>query len=81
MSVTRLHVDPVAVMPKGAKPPQPVDLHMQADLEFLAVLDHWRERQPDKPDRTEAIRRLVYRGATGQPAPPRHAPDTAAGKR
>jgi hypothetical protein len=29
---------------------------------MLVAIDAWAERQPDKPDRSEAIRRLVQRG-------------------
>jgi metal-responsive CopG/Arc/MetJ family transcriptional regulator len=29
---------------------------------WLAAVDEWRERQPDRPNRSEAIRRLVERG-------------------
>jgi len=30
--------------------------------EFMACLDRWASRQPDKPSRSEAIRRLVEIG-------------------
>ena len=32
---------------------------MKASPEFLARLDQWRRKQPDLPNRSEAIRRLV----------------------
>lgn len=34
--------------------------------EFLATIDTWREAQPDKPSRSEAIRRLVERGLVAE---------------
>jgi hypothetical protein len=30
--------------------------------EMLATIDKWRRRQPDLPDRSEAIRRLIELG-------------------
>jgi metal-responsive CopG/Arc/MetJ family transcriptional regulator len=33
--------------------------NMKASPEFLARLDQWRRKQPDLPNRSEAIRRLV----------------------
>jgi hypothetical protein len=33
--------------------------NMKASPEFLARLDEWRREQPDLPNRSEAIRRLV----------------------
>jgi metal-responsive CopG/Arc/MetJ family transcriptional regulator len=35
---------------------------MKISPEFLARLDDWRRRQPDLPNRSEAIRRLVEAG-------------------
>jgi hypothetical protein len=35
---------------------------MKASPEFLARLDHWRRKQRDLPNRSEAIRRLVDAG-------------------
>jgi hypothetical protein len=35
---------------------------MRASKEFLESVDKWRSKQPDKPSRAEAIRRLVERG-------------------
>ena len=34
----------------------------------LAALDKWAEKQPDRPTRAEAIRRLVEIGLSGQPS-------------
>jgi hypothetical protein len=34
-------------------------LHMRVGDEFLAKLDSWRERLPDQPGRTEALRRAL----------------------
>src|SRR5712671_94796 len=35
--------------------------------EFRARIDAWAARQDDKPERSEAIRRLVERGLAGEP--------------
>jgi metal-responsive CopG/Arc/MetJ family transcriptional regulator len=35
---------------------------MQVSPQFLARLDQWRRKQPDLPNRSEAIRRLVEAG-------------------
>jgi hypothetical protein len=32
---------------------------MRVDHEFIAKIDNWRRQQPDFPNRTESIRRLV----------------------
>ena len=32
---------------------------MRATAEFLEAVDEWRRKQPDIPNRSEAIRRLV----------------------
>lgn len=37
---------------------------MRVQPVFLATVDAWREAQPDKPSRSEAIRRLVERALT-----------------
>lgn len=34
-------------------------LQMRVSLDFLAKVDNWRRKQPDLPNRSEAIRRLV----------------------
>lgn len=34
--------------------------------DFLAALDAWREAEPDKPSRSEAIRRLVQEALEGK---------------
>jgi metal-responsive CopG/Arc/MetJ family transcriptional regulator len=33
--------------------------NMKTSPEFLARLDKWRRKQPDLPNRSEAVRRLV----------------------
>jgi hypothetical protein len=43
--------------PPGRTQDRPMQLRVNAD--FLALLDHWRLKQPDAPSRTEAIRQLV----------------------
>jgi hypothetical protein len=43
--------------PTKERPGRPVQ--MRLDEKFLARLDDWRRLQPDLPNRTEAIRRLV----------------------
>jgi hypothetical protein len=47
---------------KVGRPPQarkgrPIQMRLEDD--FLAKVDDWRRIQPDLPNRTEAIRRLV----------------------
>jgi metal-responsive CopG/Arc/MetJ family transcriptional regulator len=37
-------------------------LDMRVPPGFLAKVDQWRRRQPDLPNRSEAIRRLVEAG-------------------
>jgi hypothetical protein len=34
-------------------------LQIVVDAEFLAAVDGWRRKQPDVPNRSEAIRRMV----------------------
>jgi len=43
-------------------------MQMRVTDEFIAELDDWRRKQPDLPNRTEAIRRLVRLGIDA-PAP------------
>jgi hypothetical protein len=38
---------------------QDKQLQMRVDDEFLDEVDRWRLSEPDKPNRTQAIRRLV----------------------
>lgn len=42
-------------------PPPSATTRMQLVVtqEFLAMVDRWRRRQPDIPNRSEAIRRMV----------------------
>jgi hypothetical protein len=44
-------------------------LRMRVSETFLKPLDTWRKKQPDKPSRSEAIRRLVFQalGLTEKP--------------
>jgi len=35
---------------------------MRVTEEWLATIDEWRRKQPDLPQRAEAIRRLVEKG-------------------
>lgn len=50
-------------MSKQARPERQSErFNMKASPEFLARLDHWRRKQPDLPNRSEAIRRLVDAG-------------------
>jgi hypothetical protein len=37
----------------------------------LRIIDDWRRRQPDLPDRADAIRRLFRLGLTAKTAPPK----------
>lgn len=41
---------------------------MRVTPEFLATIDAWAEAQPDKPSRSEAIRRLVEEALKAQRA-------------
>lgn len=46
----------------GGRPPgqiHDIHLHMRVNQGFLTKIDDWRRKQPDLPNRTEAIRRLV----------------------
>jgi len=47
---------------------------MRVSDEFLRAIDGWRSKQPDKPSRAEAIRRLVMEA---QPPVPRRRKGTA----
>ena len=47
---------------------------MRVSDTFLRALDRWCSKQPDKPSRAEAIRRLVMEA---QPPAPRQRKDTA----
>jgi hypothetical protein len=38
---------------------QDVPMQMRVSGEFIKALDDWRNAQPDRPSRSEAIRRLV----------------------
>jgi hypothetical protein len=40
---------------------QTINLHLKVSVEFVRSIDDWRRHQPDLPNRTEAIRRLVGR--------------------
>jgi hypothetical protein len=37
-------------------------LHVRVTDDFLVLIDDWRRKQPDMPNRTEALRRLVELG-------------------
>jgi hypothetical protein len=39
--------------------PKPLLIQVRVSLKYLAALDAWRVKQPDKPSRSEAIRRLT----------------------
>jgi hypothetical protein len=38
---------------------QDTGLHMKVTAAWVKAIDDWRATQPDQPNRTEAIRRLV----------------------
>lgn len=40
---------------------------MRADDAFIKAVDDWRRKQPDLPNRSEAIRRLVEQALAAQP--------------
>ena len=42
---------------------------MRVQPEFLDTIDAWREAQPDKPSRSEAIRQLVEVGLKAAQGP------------
>jgi hypothetical protein len=44
-----------------------VRLNMRVPPEFWRTVDEWRRRQPDLPNRSEAIRRLVELGSKVKP--------------
>ncbi len=45
---------------KGGRPPiNATPLTVRLEPASLARLDRWREEQPDRPSRPEAIRRLI----------------------
>jgi hypothetical protein len=44
-----------------------VQLMIRAMPDMIARVDEWRRAQPDLPNRTEAIRRLVEIGLTAKP--------------
>ena len=48
--------------PPGRIHDEPFNMRVSAD--FLKSIDKWREKQDDKPSRSEAIRRLVELGLT-----------------
>lgn len=41
-------------------------MQLRVNDEFLALLDDWRLQQPDQPNRTVAIRRLVMNGIAAE---------------
>jgi hypothetical protein len=41
---------------------QDKSLNLRVSEDFIALIDHWRAKQPDKPTRSVAIRRLVELG-------------------
>ena len=41
-------------------------VQMRLEDEFIAKVDDWRRVQPDLPNRTEAIRRLVEQALSGK---------------
>jgi hypothetical protein len=43
--------------PRGRSQDRP--LNIRVNSAFYAQIDKWRERQPDKPSRSDAIRTLV----------------------
>jgi hypothetical protein len=41
-------------------------LQLYATDEFIALVDDWRRRQPDIPNRSEAIRRMAELGSQAE---------------
>jgi len=49
--------------PRGRRPVQSGQLvGARLQPEQIALLDAWREQQPDRPSRPEAMRRLMMKG-------------------
>ncbi len=42
-------------------------LQMRVSDDFIEMVEQWANRQPDKPSRSEAIRRLVEIGLKARP--------------
>jgi hypothetical protein len=40
---------------------------MRVDDDFIAMIDNWRRQQPDFPNRTESVRRLVEQALAAAP--------------
>jgi hypothetical protein len=54
-----------ATMPARLQPDgETTILRLVVTLDWLHRLDEWRRLQPDIPNRSEAVRRLVDRGTT-----------------
>lgn len=43
---------------------EPIRLHMIITESWVRKVDEWRRKQPDLPNRSEAIRQLVLAGMT-----------------
>ena len=54
-------------MPPRLEPETPTDrVQIVAPRTWIAKIDEWRRQQPDIPNRSEAIRRLVEQALTGK---------------
>jgi hypothetical protein len=42
-------------------------IQMRVTSEFIQILDDWRREQPDIPNRTETVRRLIAIGLRAMP--------------
>jgi len=45
--------------PKSDAPQNNIQINLRVSSVFLHVVDEWRRKQPDLPNRTAAIRRLI----------------------
>jgi hypothetical protein len=63
-----VNIKSAKVSKKMGRPPgrkgRPLQLYATDD--FLAMIDDWRRKQPDIPNRSEAIRRLVDQALKGK---------------
>lgn len=60
--------------PDGMPAPPSNRLQMIVTPDFLRMVDEWRRRQEDLPNRSEAIRRLTMLGARQSDAMEIHSP-------
>jgi hypothetical protein len=52
-------------MPRTTDDPKTQVVQMRVSRAFLRMVDAWRRQQPDKPQRSEAIRRMCEIASKG----------------